>query len=191
MRNSKKVKGFTLVELIVVIAIIAILAAILVPNMLSYIKQSRYTQADANAKNVHTAATAALAQAYVDGVIGEDVVDGDDPGNVSQITMVNGLLQAEVTGADDSSATITIDGLDPASFDGHGAFAFNPSTFAVTAAAWAKSDVLENWDGTIPTQQEQRAEGDATPSNGTDNGNIIGYYPSPVKVGTPAAGDDE
>lgn len=41
MKKMKENKGFTLVELIVVIVILAILAAILVPALLGYIDRQR------------------------------------------------------------------------------------------------------------------------------------------------------
>lgn len=52
MKKSNK-KGFTLVELVVVIAIIGVLAAILVPSMMGYVKKSRLKTANSNAKTAY------------------------------------------------------------------------------------------------------------------------------------------
>jgi prepilin-type N-terminal cleavage/methylation domain-containing protein len=55
-RMNRKVSGFTLMELIIVIAIIGILAGILAPTMSTYYKKSRVKDANADAKMVCNAA---------------------------------------------------------------------------------------------------------------------------------------
>ena len=57
-------KGFTLVELIVVLVILAILAAILVPALLGYIDEAKLAQHKLNVKNVWTSAQTELVKLY-------------------------------------------------------------------------------------------------------------------------------
>lgn len=64
MRIKRNNKGFTLVELIVVLVILAILAAILVPALLGYIDRAKSSQTVTNARNFYTAAQSALAEHY-------------------------------------------------------------------------------------------------------------------------------
>ena len=66
-RKTNKDKGFTLVELIVVLVILAILAAILVPALLGYIDRAKEKQYVLNAKSALTATQAEFSSMYGEG----------------------------------------------------------------------------------------------------------------------------
>jgi len=114
--KSKK-KGFTLIELIVVIAIIAILAAILVPTLTKYIGKSKQSAIDANTKTIYTAASAAATDVIVDG---KTLVSGpvsqfdtslDDAGSTGDIYSIQEYMDTvpDISGSGDE-LIVTLDG---------------------------------------------------------------------------------
>ncbi|MBO5376997.1 MAG: DUF5021 domain-containing protein [Ruminiclostridium sp.] len=93
-QKLKAKKGFTLVELIVVIAIIGVLAAILVPTMLGYVTSSRVTSSNSTAaslkNNIDNFLTACDTSGY-------GMLKGK--GNTSKLTIsVNGGLWTVTNG---------------------------------------------------------------------------------------------
>lgn len=94
-------KGFTLIELIVVIGILAVLALILIPSIINYVDQARVATAQANARSAYSAAAlhvatatpapanlAAVKTAVVAAVPGLDATKLNVCGSVTQITAV-------------------------------------------------------------------------------------------------------
>lgn len=69
LKNKKKKKGFTLIELIIVIAIIAILAALAIPKFGEVRKDAAFKSDIANAKTIANAATTLLAEESLTGPI--------------------------------------------------------------------------------------------------------------------------
>ena len=103
-KSSKK--GFTLVELIVVIVILAVLAAMLVPALIGYVERARKEKDYQTASTVYAAAQAAITEKYAKGELDKEegtlegpaeAGEGEDP-VVDAVLDLAGVSSDKVTG---------------------------------------------------------------------------------------------
>ena len=97
MKNRKNNKGFSLVELIVVVAIMAVLVGVLAPAYLKYVENSRQSKDKNNAEEIRHAVEIALANETVNEKLGTSNV---------VITITDANETWAVTGTTDSGSAL-------------------------------------------------------------------------------------
>ena len=102
-KKLKEKKGFTLVELIVVLVILAILAALLIPALTGYIDKAKEKDIIAETRQVVMAAQTLTDEAYAKKAVGGEVEYGDSK-DVTQKAVAD---LAEVTQTNITSVTIS------------------------------------------------------------------------------------
>lgn len=97
MAKKKKNGGFTLVELIIVIAIIAVLVAILAPQYLQYVEKSKIAADDSTADQILSAVKVAVADDTLTLSPGTDTVTWAHAATGSTVTVANTATAADAS----------------------------------------------------------------------------------------------
>jgi type IV pilus assembly protein PilA len=149
LKSLRSQKGFTLIELMIVVAIIGILAAIAIPNFLRYQAQSRQAEAKTNLGGIFVAETSYFGEQSRFGSFGEIGFTLAGTSNRYKYSGPpnggNGLGPTNFQATDLAASAIYVGtgvpdpGQDPGSTVGAVAGA-STTTVGFTAAAWANLD---------------------------------------------------
>ncbi len=142
IRKLQNKKGFTLVELIVVIAIIAILTAVIVPLVGRYSAQATYTTLNDSAKTISTNIATCLSDATRMGeVLKLGGCTGTKSGGSLTITLYNasGTAVSAVAGSTEDKLIKSIQDSLQSAVDNDGSFTAKFSKNTVDAVIYRKS----------------------------------------------------
>lgn len=159
-KSNRTRRGFTLVELIVVLVILAILAALLVPALTGYIDKANRAKIIAQARSVLVASQATVSEAYGKGELQVDAqgiafkLPDDDNGDTAHYLASQILTLSEI-GENDAEWRFSLALADntaaaPATID---VFEFCNKQYCITYRAFDMGDDPAGWSEVTPGEK--------------------------------------